>query len=160
MADTLVHRVTGRATASHDITINLVITDHALFGTSTEPARIPGHGPIPTDAARDMVTATLQPRGVNTTGPEHQNGPRLACPTPIHDTNHPWTVETTTPTGHTHTTRPDPWPTTRPPAKRSTPTRRRSVARRAIVRLNARPSACEYLLRARLYMPTREAAPS
>jgi hypothetical protein len=39
--------------------INLVMTDHALLGDSTEPARIPGYGPIPAATARDMIINTL-----------------------------------------------------------------------------------------------------
>lgn len=65
MADTLVERVTGRAAAAHDITVHLVMTDQSLFGTSDEAARIPGHGVMPAEQARDLVAATLRNAGSN-----------------------------------------------------------------------------------------------
>lgn len=81
MADELVERVTGRGTGGHDITINLVITDRALFGSSNEPARIPGHGSIPASQARDLVTATLshdaRGRGGGSVESESERAPRV-----------------------------------------------------------------------------------
>jgi hypothetical protein len=57
MADTLVERLTGQ-TAAPDvpISINLIITDQALLDGGNEPAIIDGHGPIPAQLARELVT--------------------------------------------------------------------------------------------------------
>lgn len=59
MADTLVERVTGQARAGEvPITINLVMTDRALLGTSTTPARLEGGHPLPSDVAVDLILAS------------------------------------------------------------------------------------------------------
>ena len=56
MADTLVARCTGRADAvGTPVEIQLVMTDHALLGGGDEPARVPGHGPIPAWLGRRLV---------------------------------------------------------------------------------------------------------
>jgi Domain of unknown function (DUF222)/HNH endonuclease len=58
MADTLVTRVTGQASADAvPIGLHLVMTDAALLGGDGEPARIVGHGPLPAALARRLVTA-------------------------------------------------------------------------------------------------------
>ncbi|MDQ4085751.1 MAG: DUF222 domain-containing protein [Actinomycetota bacterium] len=63
MADTMVQRLTGQASASAvPVTVNLVMTDRTLLnrgGTGTasadEPAHLDGYGPIPADLARRLV---------------------------------------------------------------------------------------------------------
>ena len=63
MADTLVERVTGRpADVPVPITVDLVITDEALLGGDTEPARIPGHGPVPAAVARHLIRDAVDDR--------------------------------------------------------------------------------------------------
>lgn len=59
MADTALQLLSGRAIGqTQPVEVNLVITDRALLGTGdptrdvNEPARIPGHGPIPAPTAR------------------------------------------------------------------------------------------------------------
>ncbi len=60
MADTLVERVTGQATAGAvPITVNLVISDQTLLGGGHEPAWLIGHGPVPADAARDVARRAM-----------------------------------------------------------------------------------------------------
>ncbi|WP_237571360.1 HNH endonuclease [Mycolicibacterium lacusdiani] len=57
MADTAVERITGRpADTPIPVTVDLVITDETLLGGDTEPARIPGHGPIPAAVARHLIS--------------------------------------------------------------------------------------------------------
>lgn len=57
MADTLVQRCTGQpGPEATPVEINLILTDHTLFGLSDEPAVIPGHGPVPAPLARRLVT--------------------------------------------------------------------------------------------------------
>ncbi|MDT4922078.1 MAG: hypothetical protein QOI15_2980, partial [Pseudonocardiales bacterium] len=61
MADTLVQRLTGQATAPDvPVSINLVITDRALLDPTgaggAEPAHLDGHGPIPAEHARQLIT--------------------------------------------------------------------------------------------------------
>ncbi|MDQ6641123.1 MAG: 13E12 repeat family protein, partial [Actinomycetota bacterium] len=58
MADTLVERVTGQATAAAvPITANLVMTDLTLFAGSNEPAHLIGYGPVPGAVARNLVNS-------------------------------------------------------------------------------------------------------
>jgi hypothetical protein len=58
MADTLVQRLTGQATAEAvHAEIQLVITDQTLFGDSDDPAHLAGYGPIPAALARGIVRA-------------------------------------------------------------------------------------------------------
>nr|WP_237570349.1 DUF222 domain-containing protein [Mycolicibacterium lacusdiani] len=60
MADTAVERITGRpADAPVPVTVDLVITDETLLGGDTEPARIPGYGPIPAAVARHLISDTV-----------------------------------------------------------------------------------------------------
>ncbi|BBY49769.1 HNH endonuclease [Mycolicibacterium arabiense] len=57
MADTAVERITGRpADTPVPVTVDVVITDETLLGGDTEPARIPGYGPIPATVARHLVS--------------------------------------------------------------------------------------------------------
>jgi uncharacterized protein DUF222 len=65
MADTLVERVTGQATAdSVPVEIELVMTDRTLLGTDTEPGEIVGYGPVPAAVARKLALSgrTQAPR--------------------------------------------------------------------------------------------------
>jgi hypothetical protein len=56
MADTMVERVTGRpAEVPIPVTVNLVMTDDALLGNTTTPARVTGYGPIPAAVGRHLV---------------------------------------------------------------------------------------------------------
>jgi hypothetical protein len=60
LADTLVERLTGQATAG-DVSVEvqvLVPVEALLDPTSPIPAQIAGHGPIPADIAREMVATT------------------------------------------------------------------------------------------------------
>ncbi|MGU3292834.1 DUF222 domain-containing protein [Williamsia sp. M5A3_1d] len=60
MADTLVERVTGAATADAlPVAVNLVLSDEVLLGDSTAAAHVIGYGPIPAEAARAMVNSAL-----------------------------------------------------------------------------------------------------
>lgn len=63
-ADTFVQRLTGQATAGAvPIEIHLVMTDAALLGGDSTPARLEGYGPLPARDARDLVTDDLPTRG-------------------------------------------------------------------------------------------------
>ncbi|WP_166354069.1 DUF222 domain-containing protein [Phytoactinopolyspora limicola] len=56
MADTLVERVTGQATADAVAAeVGLVMTDATLFGGDDEPADVVGYGPIPAETARALI---------------------------------------------------------------------------------------------------------
>jgi len=59
MADTLVERLTGQATAAAvPVEVQLVMTDAALLGTASdadEPAHLVGLGPLPAPVARDLA---------------------------------------------------------------------------------------------------------
>jgi len=56
MADTLVERVTGQASAGHvPVEVQLVISDQTLAGADDQTARVVGHGPVPAPWARDLV---------------------------------------------------------------------------------------------------------
>lgn len=61
MADTLVERVTGQATAEVvPVEVHLVMTDQAMFhvgDASDEPAHLEGYGPIPAAVARRLLLA-------------------------------------------------------------------------------------------------------
>jgi hypothetical protein len=58
MADTLVERITGQATAGAvDAEIGLVMTDAALLRGDDEPAELAGYGPVPAQLARDLAGA-------------------------------------------------------------------------------------------------------
>jgi hypothetical protein len=57
IADTLVERVTGRASADDvDVEVQVVITDRALFSGDDTPAHVPGHGSVPAGWVRDLLT--------------------------------------------------------------------------------------------------------
>ncbi|MCC9204408.1 HNH endonuclease [Arthrobacter sp. zg-Y769] len=56
MADTLVERVTGQAGAGQvKVEVQLVMSDRTLVGGDSEPAFVPGYGPVPAQWARDLV---------------------------------------------------------------------------------------------------------
>lgn len=56
MADTLVERVTGQATAAEvPIAVNLVMTFESLVGADNEPGQVEGYGPVPAGVARDLL---------------------------------------------------------------------------------------------------------
>jgi hypothetical protein len=56
MADTLVQRVTGQATApATPVEVNLVMSDRSLLGADDEPAHLAGYGPVPAPLARRML---------------------------------------------------------------------------------------------------------
>lgn len=61
MADTLVERVTGQATAEAvPVAVNLVMSDQTMFNAddhAAEPAQVEGYGPIPADLARRLLLA-------------------------------------------------------------------------------------------------------
>ena len=57
MADTLVERVTGQASAEDvDVEVQVVITDDALFGDDETPGQVPGYGTVPAGWVRDLLT--------------------------------------------------------------------------------------------------------
>jgi hypothetical protein len=63
MADTLVDRVTATTTSEDarttvGVEVQVVMTDRALLHGDTEPAYVPGYGPIPAALARDWLTST------------------------------------------------------------------------------------------------------
>lgn len=68
MADTLVDRVTGRATTGAvPVEINLIMTDQTLFDRGThrrEPAVLAGHGPLPAALAPRLARAGDAPRWI------------------------------------------------------------------------------------------------
>ncbi len=58
MADTLVTRITGQATADAvPVGLHLVMTDTALLAQDSSPGRLVGQGPLPAALARRLVTA-------------------------------------------------------------------------------------------------------
>ena len=60
MADTLVERVTGRSAAvPTPIAVQVVLSDESLLAGSTQPARVPGYGPIPAAVARQLIAAAV-----------------------------------------------------------------------------------------------------
>ena len=70
MADTLVERLTGQATAETvPVTVHLVISDQTLLGAGHEPATIlddagAGYGTVPAQVARTLIAAGLDARAV------------------------------------------------------------------------------------------------
>jgi hypothetical protein len=55
MADTLVERLTGQVSATDvPVEIDLIMTDRALFGDGTDPARVAGE-PVPAPIARHLA---------------------------------------------------------------------------------------------------------
>lgn len=80
MADTLVERVTGRSSATAvPVAVNLVLTDETLLGGSTEPATVPGYGPIPAGVARQLVEAAVCDRDSRATLRRLYRHPRSAA---------------------------------------------------------------------------------
>ncbi len=60
IADTLVERITGQATADAvPITVNLVVSDHTLLAGGTDPAWLHGYGPVTAETARDLTRTAL-----------------------------------------------------------------------------------------------------
>ena len=60
LADTLVERVTGQASADAvPIRVNLTVSDGVLFGGSDDPARVEGYGPVPAGVARTLLAHSL-----------------------------------------------------------------------------------------------------
>lgn len=58
MADTLVERVTGQATADAvQAEVQVVITDRALVHGGAEPGLLHGYGPVPSEVTRDLIRA-------------------------------------------------------------------------------------------------------
>jgi hypothetical protein len=56
MADVLVQRLTGRSSATGaPVEVGLVMTDRALFAGDSEPAVVPGYGPVPAPVARGWL---------------------------------------------------------------------------------------------------------
>ncbi len=56
MADTLVERVTGQATADAvPVEVQLIMTDEALLADDDTPAHITGYGPVPAQWVRDLL---------------------------------------------------------------------------------------------------------
>ena len=61
MADLLVERVTGQASADAvPVTVSLVMSDATLLGAGHEPATIPGHGTVPAQVARETVARATE----------------------------------------------------------------------------------------------------
>jgi hypothetical protein len=61
MADTLVQRVTGQATATGvPVEIQLFMSSSTLFGEDDQPAHLAGHGPIPADLARRLAVSAAE----------------------------------------------------------------------------------------------------
>jgi hypothetical protein len=61
MADSLVERLTGQATAEAvPVQINLVMTDESLLTGEREPAQVQGFGPLPATLARRLVKQAPQ----------------------------------------------------------------------------------------------------
>ena len=64
MADTLVERITGQASATAvPVQIQLVMTDRTLLANDAEPAELDGHGPLPAPLVRGWL------RGDDNDGP-------------------------------------------------------------------------------------------
>ena len=64
MADTLVERVTGQASADDvPVEVQVVLTDQALVAGDETPAHVPGYGPVPSAWVRDLLTRHLAAQG-------------------------------------------------------------------------------------------------
>ncbi|MEE6289076.1 DUF222 domain-containing protein [Georgenia sp. MJ173] len=60
MADTLVGRVTGNEVSDAvPVEVQLVMSEHTLFGDSDDAAVVPGYGTMPAQWARDLVARAL-----------------------------------------------------------------------------------------------------
>lgn len=61
MADTLVERSTGQASADAvPVQVQVVITDEGLLSDSDQPARLDGYGPVPAGIARRLASIATQ----------------------------------------------------------------------------------------------------
>lgn len=64
MSDTMYERVTGRSAAVPvPMTVNVVISDEALIGTSSNAANVQDYQPIPAALARRMITDAIESQG-------------------------------------------------------------------------------------------------
>ncbi|MCC9174791.1 HNH endonuclease [Arthrobacter sp. zg-Y179] len=69
MADTLVGRITGQTQAdAMKVEVQLVMTDRTLLAGESEPAFVPGYGPVPAQWARDLVRNRDRAKGVREEG--------------------------------------------------------------------------------------------
>ncbi len=60
MADVLVERLTGQTHAADvPVTVNVVISDTALFGGGHNAADVPGYGPVPAEVARHLAAHSM-----------------------------------------------------------------------------------------------------
>ena len=77
MADTMVERLTGQASASAvPVEVNLTMTDTALLGGGDEPADLDGYGPVPAPVAREWLRGASEPgRAADGTGGTAGSGP-------------------------------------------------------------------------------------
>jgi hypothetical protein len=58
MADTVVERLTGQATADDvPVTVNVTVSDQTLLAGGSDPAWLHGYGPIPSQTVRDLTRA-------------------------------------------------------------------------------------------------------
>lgn len=88
MADTLVERITGQATANAVPTeVQVIINDDALFGGGDSPAHVPGYGPVPAPVVRAWLredTEEAATAGSNTepagSAEPHTSQPQAAAP--------------------------------------------------------------------------------
>jgi hypothetical protein len=61
MADLLVERLTGQATAEAvGVNVDVIISDETLLGGGHAPATVPGHGPVPAQIAREIIARALR----------------------------------------------------------------------------------------------------
>lgn len=66
MADLLIERITGQATAEAvPVNVDVVISDASLLGAGHEPATIPGWGPVPATIAREIIAHALEAETVS-----------------------------------------------------------------------------------------------
>jgi hypothetical protein len=81
MADTLVERVTGQATATDvNVEVGIVVTVDALLDPERGgTAEVVGHGPVPAGIARDLLAATTGKRWWRRLFTAPGNGPLLGC---------------------------------------------------------------------------------
>ncbi|MCV7434268.1 HNH endonuclease signature motif containing protein [Mycolicibacterium bacteremicum] len=64
MSDTVYERLTGRSVAEPvPLTVNVVLSDEALIGTSDDAATVADHGPIPAEVARKLITDAIDEQG-------------------------------------------------------------------------------------------------
>ncbi|MEH3155531.1 MAG: HNH endonuclease [Gordonia paraffinivorans] len=60
MADTMLERLTGKATAEDvAVSVDVVVSADVLVGGSDTAAEVPGYGPIPADTARSLISDAL-----------------------------------------------------------------------------------------------------